>query len=266
VGGRARNERTLRSSGLRRAALVLAFLLPVLALALPSQGHRQQAVPVPTGTTAVLRLNRTSSPAPTPASTVSPAPTPEPTPAPTPAPAPVPPPPPTAAPAPPPAAPVPADEPALAPGTEGLAGDLAALINQERAARGLPVLSFNGALTAAAEKYAALSYAQPDPFKLSHDVNGTVMDRARAEGVPGRHRRGAGGCLAVGSADCGALAEQPGAQRDHPGSRVQRDRCRLHSRGAHARRWFGVADSVVRGCSGDAVGFRKPGPPAARGR
>jgi len=56
-------------------------------------------------------------------------------------------------------------------------------------------LSFNGALTAAAEKYAALSYAQPDPFKLSHDLNGTAMDRARAEGYAG----GIGEVLAAAS-------------------------------------------------------------------
>lgn len=56
-------------------------------------------------------------------------------------------------------------------------------------------MSFNGALTAAAEKYAALSYAQPDPFKLSHDLNGTAMDRARAEGYAG----GIGEVLAAAS-------------------------------------------------------------------
>jgi uncharacterized protein YkwD len=90
---------------------------------------------------------------------------------------------------------VPGAEPAPAPGPEGLALELAVLINRERAARGLPALSFNGALTAAAEKYAALSYAQPDPFKLSHELNGTAMDRARAEGYAG----GIGEVLAVAS-------------------------------------------------------------------
>ena len=69
------------------------------------------------------------------------------------------------------------------------------LINRERAARGLSALSVNGVLTAAAEKYAALSYAQPDPFQLSHDLNGTVVDRARAEGYAG----GIGEVLAVAS-------------------------------------------------------------------
>jgi uncharacterized protein YkwD len=90
---------------------------------------------------------------------------------------------------------VPAAEPAPAGGPEGLALDLAVLINQERAARGLPALSFNGALTSAAEKYSALHFAQPDPFKLSHDLNGTAMDRARAEGYGG----GIGEVLAVAS-------------------------------------------------------------------
>ena len=98
---------------------------------------------------------------------------------------------------------MPAAEPAPAPGPEGLARDLAALINQERAARGLPVLSFNGALTAAAEKYAALSYAQPDPFKLSHNLNGTAMDRARAEGYAG----GIGEVLAAASPSAAQIVE-----------------------------------------------------------
>ena len=56
-------------------------------------------------------------------------------------------------------------------------------------------MSFNGALTAAAEKYSALHFAQPDPFKLSHDLNGSAMDRARSEGYPG----GVGEVLAVAS-------------------------------------------------------------------
>ena len=183
--------------GLRRAAVVLAFLLPVLAWALPSQGQRQPAAPVPTGTTAVARLKRTSSPSRTPAPTPSPSPTLVLTPAPTP----VPPPPPTAAPAP--AAPLAAAEPAAAPGPQGLALELGVLINQERAARGLPALSFNGALTAAAEKYSALHFTQPDPFKLSHDLNGTAMDRARAEGYSG----GIGEVLAVASPSAARIVE-----------------------------------------------------------
>jgi uncharacterized protein YkwD len=60
-----------------------------------------------------------------------------------------------------------------------------AVINSERSSRGLPPLSVNPALTVAAEKYAALIFAQPDPFQLSHDLNGTVGDRARAEGYYG---------------------------------------------------------------------------------
>ena len=41
------------------------------------------------------------------------------------------------------------------------------------------------ALTRAAEKYAALSYSQPDPFQLNHNLNGSVGDRAQAEGYYG---------------------------------------------------------------------------------
>jgi uncharacterized protein YkwD len=140
---------------------------------------------------------------------------------------------------------VPAGE--QAPGPEGLARDLAALINQERAARGLPALSFNGALTAAAEKYAALHFARPDPFKLSHDLNGTAMDRARAEGYAG----GIGEVLAAASPSAAQIValwlDSPGTG-DHPGAGYSR------SASAHVRRtrspWFGVADSVVRGAVG----------------
>ena len=80
---------------------------------------------------------------------------------------------PTAQPVPPPAAPV------------GLAANVEAVINSERSARGLPPLSANPSLTLAAEKYAALLLSQPDPFQLSHDLNGTVGDRAQAVGYYG---------------------------------------------------------------------------------
>lgn len=64
-------------------------------------------------------------------------------------------------------------------------------------------MSFNGALTAAAEKYAALHFAQPDPLKLSHDLNGTAIDRARAEGYAG----GIGEVLAVASPSAAQIVE-----------------------------------------------------------
>lgn len=67
----------------------------------------------------------------------------------------------------------------------GLAADLQTVINRERSARGLAPLTANAALTRAAEKYAALSYSQPDPFQLNHNLNGNVGDRARAEGYFG---------------------------------------------------------------------------------
>lgn len=67
----------------------------------------------------------------------------------------------------------------------GLPADIQAVINRERSARGLAPLTANAALTRAAEKYAALSYSQPDPFQLNHNLNGNVGDRARAEGYYG---------------------------------------------------------------------------------
>lgn len=66
-----------------------------------------------------------------------------------------------------------------------MAADLQTVINRERTARGLVSLASNAALTRAAEKYAALSYSQPDPFQLNHNLNGNVGDRARAEGYYG---------------------------------------------------------------------------------
>jgi uncharacterized protein YkwD len=59
------------------------------------------------------------------------------------------------------------------------------VINGERSARALPPLSESPSLTLAAEKYAALLLAQPDPFQLSHNLNGTVGDRAQAQGYYG---------------------------------------------------------------------------------
>ena len=108
---------------------------------------------------------------------------------------------------------MPAGEPAPASGPGGPGAGPAALINQERAARGLPALSFNGALTAAAEKYAALHFAQPDPFKLSHDLNGTAMDQARAEGYAG----GIGEVLAAASPSAAQIVE---LWLDSPGHRA----------------------------------------------
>jgi uncharacterized protein YkwD len=67
----------------------------------------------------------------------------------------------------------------------GLASELGSVINRERSARGLAPLVVNAALTRAAENYAVLSYSQPDPFKLNHNLNGNVGDRARAEGYYG---------------------------------------------------------------------------------
>jgi len=66
-----------------------------------------------------------------------------------------------------------------------LAGDIQAVINRERLARGLAPLTANEALTRAAVKYAALSYSQPDPFQLDHNLDGDVGARARAEGYYG---------------------------------------------------------------------------------
>lgn len=67
----------------------------------------------------------------------------------------------------------------------GLAANVEAVISSERSARGLPPLSENLSLKLAAEKYAALLLAQPDPFQLSHDLSGTVGDRAQAVGYYG---------------------------------------------------------------------------------
>jgi uncharacterized protein YkwD len=58
------------------------------------------------------------------------------------------------------------------------------MINGRRAATGLPALTPNGGLAAAAQKYATLHFGH-NPFALNHNLDGTPMDRANREGYYG---------------------------------------------------------------------------------
>jgi uncharacterized protein YkwD len=78
-----------------------------------------------------------------------------------------------------------------------LAGRLLDSINAERAAMGLPQLTVNGALMAAAEDYATYHFLNADPFQLSHDLDGGLMDRLRRHGYTG----GGGEALVSGPPD-----------------------------------------------------------------
>lgn len=99
--------------------------------------------------------------------------------------------------------PVPVETPAPPPAVAGLALDVAARINHERAAHGLPQLSLNARLSAAAEAYAALHFAQQDPFRLSHDLDGSAIDRAARHGYHG----GVGEVLAIGAPAAAAIVD-----------------------------------------------------------
>lgn len=50
---------------------------------------------------------------------------------------------------------------------------------------GLPTLAVNGSLTAAAEDYAAYHFLNANPFQLSHDLDGGLLDRLRRHGYSG---------------------------------------------------------------------------------
>ena len=66
-----------------------------------------------------------------------------------------------------------------------LAQQLIDLINQERVAVGVSPLTVNVALTASAQKYAALHWENADPYHLSHSLDGGPGDRAWREGYSG---------------------------------------------------------------------------------
>jgi uncharacterized protein YkwD len=58
------------------------------------------------------------------------------------------------------------------------------LINNRRATNGLSGLTPHGSLVTAAQKYAALHFAY-GPYALSHNLDGTPLDRANREGYYG---------------------------------------------------------------------------------
>ena len=146
--------------------------------------------PVPeTATPQATALPQTAAPQPEP--TDPPAPPPQPPPAPAAAIAPVNPPTPAPAPAPP------------GGSDSGLAAQMIDLINARRAAGGVPALTVHGALTGSAQDYAALHFAQPDPFQLSHNLDGSPGDRIRRYGYNG----GAAETLVIGQPDAAALLD-----------------------------------------------------------
>ena len=110
-------------------------------------------------------------------------------PVPTPAPPPPPPEPPAPEPAPaPPPPPPPPPPPEPGRFRPDYSGALLSLLNQQRANGGLGAVSTEGSLTAAAEGYARLHATQPDPYRLSHWLDGGPGDRAWRAGY----------CCAVG--------------------------------------------------------------------
>ena len=160
---------------------VIVILAVVWALA---GGHGETPSAAINDVVSPHRLRLLADPTPPPTLAPTPAPTPVPTPVPapipTPAPAPTPAPTPNRTPAPPtPSATAP---PAVA--SSALSSSLLDLINQRRAAGGLPVLNVSPALMAAAQNYATLHFAT-GPYALNHNLDGSALDRAMREGYYG---------------------------------------------------------------------------------
>ena len=86
--------------------------------------------------------------------------------------------------------PVPAPPP---PAVNGMAGAIIDLINQKRAEAGVGPVLPNASLMKATSDYAAVQF-QHGPFSLSHELDGTAMDRAVRNGYSG----GIGEVLAAG--------------------------------------------------------------------
>lgn len=67
----------------------------------------------------------------------------------------------------------------------------------------MPPLTAHSALVSAATDYAAFHFLNADPFQLSHNLNGSLMDRIRYYGYMG----GGAETLAVGAPDAQGLFE-----------------------------------------------------------
>jgi uncharacterized protein YkwD len=68
--------------------------------------------------------------------------------------------------------------------SSALSVSLTDLINQRRSFSGLPALAISPGLMTAAQKYAALHFAA-GPYALSHNLDGSPLDRAAREGYYG---------------------------------------------------------------------------------
>lgn len=101
--------------------------------------------------------------------------------------------------------PTPAPTPTPPPGSlvTGLAGQLLQMINAERASAGVPQLTVHASLVATAEDYAALHFLHADPFQLSHDLDGPLLDRFGKKGYTG----GGGEALVAGPPDAQILMD-----------------------------------------------------------